>query len=112
MQTRKESAIVPLETLEKKAGTLQILVYIYTQRDKGKVNITNIQDSINVAKETAKTTIEYLILKGYLEHEKVKSYPPQHLIWLTEKGLKVAEKLLSVAHSLRQFEHTPKTKGV
>lgn len=109
---RKESIISPLENLEKKAGSLQILVYLYTQRSKGKINISDIQESITAAQETVKTTINYLALKGYLNHEKIKSYPPQHLVWLTPLGEIVAERLLSIAHSLRQFEHTQGTKGV
>ena len=98
------SSIAKLE----KAGALQILVYLRQNTKEGeKTQITQIARNTKAASETVKATIHYLAQNELVNEEYAKTFPRQHLVWLTPKGATVAQHLLEAAAALNQPEPQP-----
>jgi len=100
MQTEK--TVLPLAPLEKQ-GALQILVYLYQKN--GKANISEIKRNVKSSTETILSTVELLKALGLAEDIEKATFPFAHLVWLTEKGRKVAELLQEASHFLQGEQH-------
>jgi predicted transcriptional regulator len=95
-ETERYSAIAKLE---KQAGLLQILVYLYEKTDK--IMITELTTKIDASWETVGKTIKYLKNNELIDEEYTKTFPVQHNVWLTAKGRAVAKALVDAASELQ-----------
>ncbi len=103
----KKGQLLSLAKLER-AGALQILVYLYQNSEKSeKTQITEIIKGVKAASETVMATIKHLALIELINEAHVKSFPRQHLVWLTPKGKIVAQHLSEVASALHLPEPQP-----
>jgi DNA-binding IclR family transcriptional regulator len=76
-----------------RAGALQILNYLYENKDQGKIKITDIVKNVKATSETVKTTVAFLTQCNLTEEEKAPTFPYQHWVWLTPKGEAAAQHL-------------------
>lgn len=97
-ESDKQSAI---SVLEKQAGILQILVYLYEKQNGQKVNIAELVSNIKASRETIGKSIKYLSKVGLLMDEYTKTFPVQHFVWLTHKGRCVAKGQVDSATELQ-----------
>lgn len=90
-----------ISLLEKQAGLLQILVYLYEKPNGQKVNIAELVENVKASRETIGKTIKYLGKVGLLNDEYAKTFPMQHFVWLTPQGRSVAKGQVDSATELQ-----------
>ena len=83
-----------------RAGALQILNYLYENKDKGKIKITDIVKNVKATSETVKAAVTFLTQNGLTKEEKSQAFPYQHWVWLTPKGEAAAQHLQSFRDAL------------
>jgi hypothetical protein len=76
-----------------RAGALQILLYLFGNKEKGKVGITEIVKNVKATSETVNATIAFLTQNNLTKEEKAQVFPYQHWITLTPKGEAAAQHL-------------------
>lgn len=96
----QKARIMPISKLEKQAGSLQIPVYLYEHKDRGKIRISELMANVKATSETVTKAIVYLKTMGLVEDEYTRTFPQQHLVWLTDKGEEVARMLSDVSKKL------------
>ena len=82
-----------LAKLEKKAA-LQILVYLYRKREPSKRK--DLRSNINGVMETIYSALEVLKSLDLIEEEEVRVFPFERRVWLREKGMLVAKRLVEI----------------
>lgn len=99
LKARSYTTLVdPLKILEKQSGILRLLVYLSEDgekpltevRDETEIPIHQLYSSVEKAKELG-------LVKTRIDNAK---YPPKNLIYSTEKGKKVAEKLVEIRDTI------------
>ena len=85
---------MPLEKLEGQKGVLRILVYLLYH---GETNFQRIVDESDLYDRIVRNSLPILKDAG-LVSTKIDntSYPPKNMISLTEKGKRIAEKLMEI----------------
>lgn len=83
-----------------RAGALQILLYLYENKNKGKIKFTEITKNVKASNETVIQTIAFFTQNDLTKEEKAKAFPYQHWVWLTPKGEAVAQHLQPLAAAL------------
>jgi predicted transcriptional regulator len=86
---KKKMALAEFE----RAGALQILNYLYQNKNKGKIRITEIMKNVKATSETVNTAIIFLTQNELTREEKAVKFPYQHWVWLTPKGEDAAQHL-------------------
>jgi DNA-binding MarR family transcriptional regulator len=76
-----------------RAGALQILNYLYENKKKGKIGITEIVKNVKATSETVNATTTFLTQNNLTKEEKSQVFPYQHWVWLTPKGEAAAQHL-------------------
>jgi DNA-binding MarR family transcriptional regulator len=76
-----------------RAGALQILNYLYENKSKGKIKITDIVKNVKATSETVKATVAFLTQNSLTQEEKSQIFPYQHWVWLTPIGEAAAQHL-------------------
>lgn len=88
----------PLKVLEKQSGILRLIVYLSENEPKP---LTEVRDDTDIPVHQLYSSIEKCkemgLLKTRIDSTK---YPPKNLIYATEKGKKVAEKLLEIRETI------------
>lgn len=85
---------VPIRALEGQAGILQVLLYL---NKKGEVNFQKIVEEARITGRSLYGSLDKLNKLGMVKQRPDNSsYPPKNMISLTEKGIKVAEKLMEI----------------
>ena len=93
MQRRR----TPLEVLEA-TGATTIILYLY---EAGEVPVSRIPEETRIPRSTVYNTLQVLLEAGLIsEHREEKVFPRRRLIFLTEKGRKVAELLREIERIL------------
>lgn len=90
-----------LARLEKKAA-LQILAYLYKKGEPGKRE--DLRSNINGVMETIYSALDVLKSLGLIEEEEIGVFPFERRVWLREKGMLVAKKLVEIENILETVE--------
>ena len=89
----------PLKVLEKQSGILRLLVYL---AEDGEEPLTEVRDDTDIPVHQLYSSIEKCkemgLVKTRIDNTK---YPPKNLIYVTEKGRKVAGKLNDVVDIIK-----------
>ncbi|MGD0071353.1 MAG: hypothetical protein ABSB71_07755 [Candidatus Bathyarchaeia archaeon] len=99
---------MPFRDLEKQ-GALQILVYLYDNRDR-KINVSELDRNVKATRETILSTLKMLKVNRLIQDEVNKKFPFDHSIWLNQKGVEVATQLKVAQNALLDQEHPKKTE--
>lgn len=91
---------------------MPILLYLYERQEKGKISIGEVKRNVKAASDTVISTVTLLALNGLLNEDLEPKIPFRHWVWLTEKGVQVAARLVEVAHALHSLEHLGKNQDV
>jgi DNA-binding MarR family transcriptional regulator len=102
-----EHSVSIMSKLEK-ASVIQILLYLYLNRNHNEITLNEIIDNVDAASQTIQKTIDYLELNEFITVEKTKTFPFKHIIKLTELGVAVGQSLAAVASVLHSFEYGKK----
>ncbi|MCL4429398.1 MAG: hypothetical protein M1540_00865 [Candidatus Bathyarchaeota archaeon] len=84
-----------------RAGALQILNYLWENRNKGKIKITDIVKNVKATSETITGAITFLTQNSLTQEEKAQTFPYQHWVWLTPKGEVAAKHLQQFLEALK-----------
>jgi predicted transcriptional regulator len=76
-----------------RAGALQILSFLFENKKKGKIGISEIVKNVKATSETVNATITFLTQNNLTKEEKAQVFPYQHWVWLTPKGEAAAQNL-------------------
>jgi len=76
-----------------RASILQILHYLYENKSKGKIKITEIINNVKSTSDTVSAAIAFLTKNNLTQEEKSPTFPYQHWVWLTPKGEAAAQHL-------------------
>lgn len=89
----------PLKVLEKQSGFLRLLVYLSDKKEKA---LTEILDETDIPVHQLYSSIEKAkeldLVKTRMDSRK---YPPKNLISLTQKGIRVSEKIKEIVKELQ-----------
>ena len=89
----------PLKLLEKQSGFLRLLVYLSDKKEKA---LTEILDETDIPVHQLYSSIEKAkeldLVKTRMDRRK---YPPRNLISLTQKGIRVSEKIKEIVKELQ-----------
>jgi DNA-binding PadR family transcriptional regulator len=89
----------PLKVLEKQSGFLRLLVYLSDKKEKA---LTEILDETDIPVHQLYSSIEKAkelnLVKTRIDSKK---YPPRNLISLTQKGIRVSEKIKEIVKELQ-----------
>ena len=89
----------PLKVLEKQSGFLRLLVYLSDKKEKA---LTEILDETDIPVHQLYSSIEKAkeldLVKTRMDRRK---YPPRNLISLTQKGIRVSEKIKEIVKELQ-----------
>ena len=89
----------PLKVLEKQSGFLRLLVYLSDKKEKA---LTEILDETDIPVHQLYSSIEKAkeldLVKTRMDSRK---YPPRNLISLTQKGIRVSEKIKEIVKELQ-----------
>ena len=92
----------PLKILEKQSGILRLLVYL---AEDGEKPLTEVRDDTDIPIHQLYSSVdkckEMGLVKTRIDNTK---YPPKNLIYATEKGKKVAEKLLEIKNLIKSYQ--------
>lgn len=84
-----------------RASALQILNYLYENKDKGKIKITDIIKNVKATSDTVNATAAFLTKNNLTQEEKAQTFPYQHWVWLTPKGEAAAKHLQQFLEALK-----------
>ena len=91
-----------LEKLEGQKGVLRILVYLYQHGD---TNFQRIVDEGNLYDRIVRNSLPILKNPSLISTKIDKiSYPRKNMIFITEKGKRIAEKLMEIEEIMREGE--------
>ena len=89
-----------IKTLEKRVGTLQILVHLHNHK---KATVTNLIRDARLNQRTTYSALANLQEQGLIIREETNGFPVCKYYTLTEKGERVAEHLGTVAGLLEVY---------
>jgi len=90
-----------LAKLEKKTA-LQILVYLFKKREP--VKREELRDNIKGVMETIYSALENLRSMDLIEEEEIGVFPFERRVWLREKGMLIAKRLVEIEDVLKTVE--------
>ena len=89
----------PIKVLEKQSGLIRLLIYL---NDKSPINVQSIVDDSdiypNIMYASIKKAKSLSLIEDKIDNSK---YPPRNVLYLTERGKKVAEKLKEIEEILK-----------
>lgn len=90
-----------LAKLERKTA-LQILFYLYTKKEPAKRE--ELRDNIKGVMETIYSALENLKSFDLIEEEEIGVFPFERRVWLREKGMLIAKRLVEIEDILTTVE--------
>jgi predicted transcriptional regulator len=90
-----------LAKLEKKTA-LQILVYLFKEKEPAKRE--ELRDNIKGVMETIYSALENLRSMDLIEEEEIGVFPFERRVWLRERGMLVAKRLVEIEDILKTVE--------
>jgi len=90
-----------LAKLEKKTA-LQILVYLFKKKEP--VKREELRDNIKGVMETIYSALENLRSMDLIEEEEIGVFPFERRVWLREKGMLIAKRLVEIEDVLKTVE--------
>jgi predicted transcriptional regulator len=95
---KKKMALYDFE----RAGVLQVLNYLFENKDQGKIRITEIIKNVKATSDTVNSVVAFLTENNLTQEEKAPIFPYQHWVWLTPKGEAAAKHLKPFLDALNQ----------